>query len=211
MTGEAKVENSSKTNANGAKPKEAKKNGFGNFFKFGSFFKFDLEYLILIVLVLVIIFGARGYALQISAPVSVSIEESGQFVVDINNDSKEVLNISLSVYSPAKSEVKVPKIIEPNSTAKALVLLKSNGEYGDYVGTIEVKSNGEIVKKEFFLTIEQKKAVSQGNFFGGLFSLGAFVNETGQFSLTEWGFFWILVIVAAILLIAFVARVRRRV
>ncbi|HNV01092.1 MAG TPA: hypothetical protein PKK60_01545 [archaeon] len=45
----------------------------------------------------------------------------------------------------------------------------------------------------------------------GWFMMGAFLEETSNFSLIDWVIFWFLVIVAAILVIAFVARVVRRI
>ncbi len=174
-------------------------------------FKMDKEYMLVALLFFILLLGAYGHALQISAPEKVSIQDKTSFYVTITNDSDSPAEVKVNFYSPAKSQITAPKTILPNSSSQAkITVLGSASPSGEFDASIEAVSGQEIVKKNIVLSFEESEKSKSDAALSAFFSLGAFNNELGKLSPFEWVMFWIMVIIAAVLLVAFIARVNRR-
>ena len=172
-------------------------------------FSFDVDYLLVALLFIIFLFGAKSFALNISAPDSVVVSDNSSFFVDITNDSEKAIDLQVNFFSPLKSEVIAPFTLAPNQTTKAKITLH-NTSFGDntkLTAIVEARSGSTVAQKEILLNFQNTGLAA----VSGLFSLGAFTGEVSTFSLAEWGIFWVLVIIAAVLVVAFVSRIKRRV
>ena len=156
---------------------------------------------------------STAHAFSISAPSDVNISGTdGYFYIDITNDSGEMQDIKVEFFTPAQKEISAPLSVAPNTTSSAKIRL-----YNDYdadttiASKLEVYMGKEMESKEINVRFSGNKGAANGGVLGAFFSLGAFSLETANFTLIEWALFWFLVIIAAVLLVAFVARVARRV
>jgi len=170
-----------------------------------------------------VLFAAPGVAsiaapaFPIIAPNEVNISGTqGSFIVEVSNLSLEPKDLKVNFFSTLKNSISAPTRIAPNSTAQVKITLENTyTSYTEINSTLEVFLGSDFQRKEIVI-----KFVPQGSgafndatsgLFGAFFSFGTFLQELTNFSLLEWGVFWVLVIIAAILLIAFIARVRRKV
>jgi hypothetical protein len=168
-----------------------------------------------LILFVIVIFTSKAYALDISAPETVTVFDKTSFLVEINNPSNSAVNLSVNVFAPVKVEVVVPNQIAPNSKATARVTVYNKfSDEREVNATIEAITNNETVQKEIVLVFKPK---ANSNFsqdatkvLSGLFSFSLGGGELSSFTLTDWVLFWILVIVAAVLVVAFIARVVKR-
>lgn len=179
-------------------------------------FGIDLDYLLVAVLFLLVIFSAKGFALSVTAPESVTINDKASFYVDITNDSIQGIDFEVSIFAPVKTQIVSPTSIGPNETAKAKIIVYNKySEKTEINSKIEVISEGIIVQKEITFIFEpaNETAIPQGEsrILTGLFSFGLVLGELTGFTILDWVIFWILVVIVAFLLIAFVARLRKRV
>ena len=170
----------------------------------------------MVVLAMIFVFLlSTAHAITISAPSEVTIQgNSGSFYVDITNNSSEMQDIKVTFFTPAKSEISAPLSVAPNTTASAKIKLFNTYSSDTTVfSKLEVYMGKEMESKEInvkFVGNTQNSTAGTAGALGAFFSFGAFMQETTNFSLLEWGIFWLLVIVAAVLIIAFVSRVARR-
>ena len=167
---------------------------------------FGLALALLIILVSGVAFAGT---LTISAPEQVNITDKTSFFVDITSNSAQSEDLKVSFFAPTKVEVSAPTIMGPNSTAKAKITVYGSKEAKEISSKLEVMLGNSVQQKEVTLSYAANPNISE-NFVGALFGFGSFVQEATNFSIMEWGVFWVLVIIAAVLLIAFVARVARR-
>ncbi len=176
---------------------------------------FDKEYLLVLLLFVIVIFTSKAYALDISAPSTVTINDKTSFLVEITNPSNSAVNLTVNFFAPVKVDVVAPSQIAPNSkvTAKITVYNKFSDER-EINATVEAITNDQTVQKEVVLVF---KPVVKNNFaqdatkaLSGLFAFGLGNGELSSFTLTDWVLFWVLVIVAAVLVVAFIARVVKR-
>lgn len=165
---------------------------------------------------ILVLFSSKAMAFSVTAPEQVIVSDTSSFYVDIFNDSDKPLDLTVNFYSPLKSEVVAPKIIAPKAKATVKITL-TNTKYNSSKlinSTVEVNLGGVVQKKEIELKFQEKSTDmlnGVGAFIGGIFTFGPIVEEISKFSLFEQIVFWFLVIIAVILVIAFVARVKNRV
>ena len=171
------------------------------------------KYIISLAIFLAIFSTALAFPL--SAPQVVEVHnDSNYFYADITNNTDTTQTVSVNFYSTGKTSISVPKSITPNSTIKAKITIFNDSieTYHERTSKLEVYVGNDLEEKQiqvkFYpkgsLTGEISKSVS------GLFSLADFSKETTNFSVSDWIIFWVLVVIAAILLIAFMSRVVRR-
>lgn len=174
----------------------------------------DKDYLIVMVLFILVLFSAKAFAV-VDAPTQVLVDDKTTFYVDISNNSNEVVNLSVNFFAPIKSEVVAPKTIGPNQKATAKITLY-NTKYNSKTqinAIVEADMGYAIEKKEISLSFSGKQYAEGpiNAMFTSFFSLSSFVSETTNYSLADWAIFWVLIMVAAVLLIAFVSRIKNRV
>ena len=174
-------------------------------------FLFDAEYLMVALLFLLVIFSAKAMAFSVEAPSIVEVNDSTSFFVTIINDTDSSVPIKTSFFSPLVSTVSAPSEIAPNSSTQAeITLTNSNFSKGETINsTVEVAFGDTVIQKVVSLSFTNTQKSS--NLLSAAFGLGSFISETSGFTLLDWLIFWFLVIVAAILLVSFIARVRKRV
>ncbi len=178
----------------------------------GGMFKMDKEYLLVALLFFILLIGSYGHALNISAPESVVVNDKATFYVKLTNDSTSTANVVVNFYSPVRSEVFAPKTILPNSTSEAKIVVYNNSNIsGDVDATIEAMVGQKADRNSIILSFQKKSASNTENAIGAFFSIGALNEDLEKLSPFEWVLFWIMVLIAAVLLIAFIARVNRRV
>jgi hypothetical protein len=141
----------------------------------------------------------------------VEVNDSTSFFVTIINDTDSSVPIKTSFFSPLVSTVSAPSEIAPNSSTQAeITLTNSNFSKGETINsTVEVAFGDTVIQKVVSLSFTNTQKSS--NLLSAAFGLGSFISETSGFTLLDWLIFWFLVIVAAILLVSFIARVRKRV
>ncbi|MFA5931549.1 MAG: hypothetical protein WC821_04535 [archaeon] len=175
----------------------------------------DKDYLIVMVLFLLVLFSAKAFAI-VEAPTQVMVDDKTIFYVDISNDSDKIVNLSVNFFAPIKSEVVVQKTIAPREKATAKITLY-NTKYDSKTkinAIVEANMGDTIEQKEIVLSFSGKQFNQNGPLnamFTSFFSLSSFVSETTNYSLADWAIFWVLIIISAVLLIAFVSRVKNRV
>jgi|GEM_PF-1503128 len=171
-------------------------------------FYLDKDYLLVGVLFLLVLFGTKGFAM-VDAPANVVIADNNSFIINITNDSSSVLPLSVNFYSPLNVSISAPSTINPNETVKAKITLSnSNNKYKvgtQFESTLQVKMGSKIEQKPVTLTVAQGN-----NVLAAFFSFGAFTSEIEKFSMFEWVAFWVLIIIAAVLLLGFIARATKR-
>jgi hypothetical protein len=172
--------------------------------------------LLVIILLLIVLFGSKGFALELSAPQSVEVNEKASFLVEINNTSNSSIDLQVNFFAPVQADVVAPKTIPANQKANAKITVYNKyADEREINSKIEIVSNGKIIQKEITLIFHPKN--SKGSFdFGesriisGLFSFGGVISEMTGFTMADWVIFWVLVIIIAFLLIAFISRLKRR-
>jgi hypothetical protein len=193
-----------------------KKDSQDNGVKKKPFFLFDTDYLLVIILLLIVLFSSKGFALELSAPQSVEINDKASFLVEINNASSSSADLQVSFFAPVQAEVIAPKTIAPNEKTNAKITVYNKyADEREINATIEVVSSGKILQKEITLIFHPKNSENSFDFGGSrilntLFSFGPVLSEVTGFNSTDWVIFVVLVIIAAFLLIAFISRLRRR-
>ena len=142
---------------------------------------------------------------------TIDVYQKGIFYVEITNNTSELQDLEINFYSPTEVKINAPSKIAPNTNLTAQITVYNNySKYREITSKLEVTLGNETKSKEIntrFYAI----AGTADNPFTGLFGLGFFTLESSAFSLVEWGFFWVLVIVAAILIIALFARITHRI
>jgi hypothetical protein len=169
----------------------------------------DKDYLVVLLLFILVLFSAEAYA-SVSAPEQVIVSDETTFFVEIMNESDEEVDLEVSFFAPLKSEIIAPNRIAPNGKTNVKITI-FNSKYNENTkldATIEVKLDEKVEQKNIVLAFEKNNSNSV---LVGLFSFSFFTQQMTNFSFLQWVIFWILVIVAAVLLIAFISRVRNRV
>lgn len=194
----------------------------------------------LAVLLAFFLLFSLAFAASVEAPESVTLKGT-QFELQIvvANNSSEAKSLSINFYSPLAADVSsIPSEIQPNSLQTAFITLNPNPELTGqtYVSRLVVNLGDEKIEKNIELKIEEPSAEPeapeeteeiQETAATPFFALPAI--QLPQISLPEidfswiasavpgieldWGF-WInffLVVIAAILLIAFISRLVHRI
>ena len=175
----------------------------------------DRDYLLVALLFIIVIFSSKAFAFSVTAPESVVVGDNTSFFIDITNTSEKTADLKVNFYAPISVGVIAPRTIAPNQTIQAKITLSNNKftKNTQINSTLEVTLDQEAQKKEIALTFSegQTSSNSLSAAFAGLFSFTDFSLEIEKFSLIEWVAFWVFIFVAAVLLIAFVARLSNRV
>jgi len=176
---------------------------------------FDKEYFLVLVLFIIVIFTSKAYALNISAPETVTVFDKTTFIVELTNDSTKGMDLSVNIFAPVKVEVVAPNQIAPNSkaTAKITVYNKFSDER-EINATIEAKTNDETIQKQIVLVFKPKQtnnfSIDATKVLSGLFAFSLGNGELSSFTLSDWIIFWVLIVIAAVLIVAFIARIVKR-
>jgi hypothetical protein len=183
-------------------------------------FRFDMDYLLVAILFLLVLFSAKAMAFSITAPDSIEINDKAIFYVELINDSASAVDLKVSFHSPANATVVVPKQLAPNSKTTAKISIINNFKEDRQIsGLVEVHFGTKIITKDINLIFSSttNNTTSSDSALSGLFSFGSVLLSSGT-SLTEfnlftpldWVIFILLVIICAVLLVSFIARIKRR-
>jgi len=169
----------------------------------------DKDYLVVLLVFMLVLFSAKAYA-SVSVPDQVIVSDETTFFVEITNDSDKQVDLKVNFFAPIKNEIVAPSKIAPfgKANAKITVFNTKYDESTELNATVEIKMDEKVEQKNVALVFAKNSSTSA---FAGLFSFSTFTQQIESFSIFQWAVFWILVIVAAILLIAFISRVRNRV
>lgn len=176
----------------------------------------DKDYLIVLLIFIIVLFSSKAFAVGVSAPSEVIVGDKTVFFVDITNNSASTQNLSVNFYAPIGVKVTSPTSIASNSIATAKIEL-TNKTFTDNTkqnAILEVTLGNSVERKEISLSFKKTNqgiGAGVGAFMTGFFSLSSSINELANFSPLEWVVFFILVIIVAVMLIAFISRVRNRV
>ena len=167
---------------------------------------------ILLIIALAMFFVSAS-ALLIEAPSDVNIVGEKSFSVTVSNESGFDKEISIYLYpSSALSSANIPEIIPAESQKSFSVKAVSSEELvgNSFEGTILVVSGNEEAIAKVVLNFQRENNLATEISVVPLSGLALFSGFEG-FSLTDWAILALLIIIAAILLIAFIARFVRRV
>jgi len=169
----------------------------------------DKDYLIVLLVFMLVLFSAKAYA-SVNVPEQVIVSDKTTFFIEITNDSDKQVDLEVNFFAPIKSEIVVPSKIAPyeKTSAKITIFNSKYDESTQLNATVEIKMDEKVEQKNIALIFSGNNSNSA---LTGLFSFGTFTQQITKFSIFEWAVFWVLVIIAAILLIAFISRVRNRV
>lgn len=174
-------------------------------------FSIDMDYLLVVVLFLLVLFSAKAMAFSVIAPESVEINDKEVFYVELNNDSASAVDLKVNFYSPVDAVVVAPKQLAPNSKTQAKITITNNfNDERQIAGLVEAHFGTQIITKDVNLLFSPRNEFSQGAFLAGLFSFGNTLTEFGSFTSVDWVIFIILVIICAVLLVSFIAKIKRR-
>lgn len=178
-------------------------------------FSLDKDYLLVALLFIIVLFSSKAFAFSVTAPESIVVGDNSSFYVDITNNSTKTADLKVNFFAPISVQVSAPRTIAPNETITAKVTL-SNNKFTSSTqinSILEVTLDQETKQKQIALTFTENKNSSNSlnAAFAGLFSFTDFTLELGKFSLLEWMAFWVMIFIAAILLVAFIARIKNRV
>jgi len=173
-------------------------------------FSIDLDYFLVAFLFLIVLFGSKGFAFELNALSEVVVNDNTVFYVDLVNDSSSTVDLKLDFHSPVDVLIVVPKKISPNSTIQAKITITNNfRDERIIMGLVEASFDEKVLTKEVELHFKRNNSSSSD--LTGLFSIGSTINGFELFTLIDWIIFIILVIVCAILLVSFIAKLKRRV
>lgn len=166
-----------------------------------------------IFLLFLVIFSSISFAFTVTAPESVEVNEKEiYFFVKVFNESTNSLPLKVNFFSTTATKISAPKIVQPNTYADIKITVFNNNQsnYNEVDSKLEVYLGNSLEERNITLKMVQLNQNNSSNTFAGLFTLGSFFTESTNFTITEWIVFWVLVIIAAILLIAFISRVTKR-
>jgi len=150
-------------------------------------------------------------AFTIESPSVVDVfGDKNSFYVDVINNTNEVQPLVVNFYSSAKTQISQPKSLAPNSSTKIKITIEHDNKprYHEVDSKLEIYLGKDLEEKNISIRFYEKNNSSQS--LASFLSFSSFSQETSQFVFVEWIIFWVLVIIAAVLLIAFVSKVVRR-
>ncbi len=168
----------------------------------------------LISILMLICFLITASALTIEAPEVVEVNsQEVYFLVNITNESENSANLKVNFYAPTETQVSSSKFLAKESKTTAKIFVKNNfTEYTEINSKLEVYFGTELVEKQVLLKFYPQANPAQiTGAFTAFFSLGNFFEDFTNFSTLEYGLMFLLILVAAVLLVAFIARVIKRV
>jgi len=167
------------------------------------------------LLAMILLISSNVMAVSVTADSNVSINgKEDSFSIQITNDAYYARDLLVKLYTPAEYHVTAPISVPANSTITATITVTN--PYAEYTKTyskLEVYLGKELSENDIILEFDpsaENSSASNNSSIAGLFGLESFNSETTSFSLLDWALFWILTIIAAVLLVAFIARVVKR-
>ncbi len=186
--------------------------------------KFSEKVNLIIPALMLLLFFSFSNALVVRAPNEVTIsEKQNSFEIYIYNDSQQMKNLNLQINMPVEYTLRnMPNIIAPKNSANIIVVVDYNEKFAlqNYKANIEINAGDERIIHEFKLKFapkeekvkvivvekEEKETKKETNLsqLSGMFLLPL------EISFNELILDIILVIIAAVLLIAFISRYIKR-
>jgi len=174
---------------------------------------FNSKLNVAIFLLALLVLSSVSFAFSLTSPDSIEVQgKETYFLVKVFNESKDDQLLKVNFYSTTQSSVSAPKSVASNAYADVKITVFNNNQpnYNEIDSKLEIYLGKDLEEKNITLKMISSGENNSANFFVGLFSLGSFFTESTSFTITEWIVFWVLVIVAAILIIAFISRVTKR-
>jgi hypothetical protein len=141
----------------------------------------------------------------------VDVYEKGIFYIEVTNNTSELQDLEINFYAPTEVKINSPSKIAPNTNLTAQITVYNNyTTYREMNSKLEVKLGDEIQSKDVSLRFYARAGIADNPLIG-LFGLSSFVGESSSYTIVEWIAFWLLVIVAAVLIIALFARITHRI
>lgn len=163
-----------------------------------------MQYRLSSILVFLLYFSLAVSALSLSAPSAVSVRETEtRFFATIENTSGTENLLTVSYSAPVQYRlIDVPSTIAGNNSATIEIVLLPNSELAGtvYASTLTAKLGNETASRQVNIAFEGARKPSAAGFF----SLASLLSAENALNIA-------LVIIAAILLIAFIARFTKRV
>jgi len=160
------------------------------------------------------LFSSVISAFPIEVNETVDIYQEADFEVKITSMSNTSEDITVNFFAPTDVTVFAPRNISPNSTITAKIFVKDSFEkYTEIQSTLEIVIGNEVEQRTVILKFYESQDAfrdATNDFASAFFGLPLLIGGT-SFTTLEWLAVFILVLVAAALLVAFVVRVARRV
>ena len=157
-------------------------------------------------------------AFSVTVPSQVDIHDQEYISIQVTNISSELKTLKINFFAPTETQIFAPTEVSPNQTITARILVKNTlRDYTEINSKLEIYLGSDLVEKELLLryypsseVIQQEQQENNNKMLGALFGFSSFFTELGNFSLVEWVALVALVIIAAFLLVALIARAVRR-
>ncbi len=172
-------------------------------------------YKLLTALTILILALSVTSAFPLSVPTNVEVFNEATVLVDITNNSLEQKALSINLFVPSTTTIYAPSSISPNETVTAKIIIKNNfSNYTEISSKLEVYLGTDLEERELSIKFYGGNAPADlsglfGIFLGSFAGAESLFGETIAFTPLEWTVLFVLVLVAVVLLIAFVARVAR--
>ena len=167
---------------------------------------------IVLVLALILFISSIATAFPINNPSEIDVLGEATFNVEITNTSNTQENLIINFFAPTDVTIFAPKTIPPNRTVTAKIIVRDSfDKYTEIDSKLEVFVGSALEERQ----VKLKFYESQDSFgqatgaFSALFTM-PFAIET-NFTTIEWIVFFILVLIVLALLIAFIARLAKRI
>ena len=144
--------------------------------------------------------------------------DEAYFLVEIENIKDTPKDLQINFYAPLTSQIVSTSTLAPFSKTSAKIYVKNEfNEYTEITAKLEVYLDGDLEEKEILLKFNKTdKVINQEinndeQVFAGLFGLTTFVEEASNFGSIEYVLLFVLILIATVLLVAFIARIIKRV
>ena len=167
---------------------------------------------IVLVLALILFISSIATAFPINVDNQIDVFNEATFNVEITNPSNNQENLIVNFFAPTDVTIFAPKTIPPNGTITAKIIVRDSfDEYTEIDSKLEVFVGSSIEERQVLLKFYESQDAFSGatGAFSALFTL-PFAIET-NFTTVEWIAFFILVLIVIALLIAFIARIAKRI
>ena len=171
----------------------------------------DVKKIVLVLMAILFVSSiAMAFPLQVDNQIDVFREAT--FNVEITNTSNNQENLIINFFAPTDVTIFAPNTIPPNQTITAKIIVRDSfDKYTQIDSKLEVFVGSALEERQVLLKFyESGDAFGEATgSFAALFTL-PFAIET-NFTTIEWVAFFILVLIVLALLIAFIARLAKRI
>ncbi len=167
---------------------------------------------IVLVLMVILFISSIAIAFPINNPSEIDVFREATFNVEITNTSNNQENLIINFFAPTDVMIFAPNTIPPNQTITAKVIVRDSfDKYTEIDSKLEVFVGSALEERHVLLKFyESQDAFKEATgSFAALFTM-PFAIET-NFTTIEWVAFFILVLIVIALLIAFIARLAKRI